>query len=149
MISPENLTSAALAVIAVLIPTALVAAEPALPPQLSGTWCYDRPMGGGRRIEGDVYERSEEGRCAHDGGFAIWPDGRGWTYVRFDEVNDACKFEKVDRIKSSDEGEAYELRLACDRAREFDEEDDEIELIDIIMLHDGNDRLILSNPPEG
>jgi hypothetical protein len=135
-----------------LVATALAASEPALPLHLSGVWCYLKYESREAK-DVDIFgrEKSEDIKeCANRGGFTIWPNGRGYTFGRFNVVRNSCEFERVDLIESSGKGETYEVRVACDNSGEdADPEDDGIERIDLIIQYDGNDRLILSNPSEG
>src|SRR5215813_9329864 len=82
-----------------------------------------------------------------------WPNGRGYTFGRFNVVRNSCKFEKVDLIKSSGKGETYKARVACDNSGEDadDPEDHRIKHIDLIIQYvitqyDGDEGLIISNP---
>jgi hypothetical protein len=126
-------------------------AEPALPPHFSGVWCYDKYASEEATEDVDIHGRAEAiPDCANRGGFTIWPNGRGYTFGRFNVVRNSCEFERVDLIETSGKGETYEVRVACDNSGEdADPEDDGIERIDLIIQYDGNDRLILSNPSEG
>ena len=128
--------------------------EPALPPHFSGVWCY-RKIASEEAIKPvSIYERGEDIEdCANRGGFTIWPNGRGYTFGRFNVVRNSCKFEKVDLIKSSGKGETYKVRVACDNSGEDadDPEDHRIKHIDLIIQYvitqyDGDEGLIISNP---
>jgi hypothetical protein len=138
-------------VIELLISTAVAAAEPALPPHFSGVWCYQKIESQEMAEDVSVYRREENTQmCANRGGFTIWLNGRGYTFGRFNVVRNSCEFERVDLIESSDKGETYEARVACDHSGEdADPQDDGIKRIDLIIQYNGNDRLILSNPSEG
>src|SRR5262245_27449208 len=92
----------------------MTSVEPALPPYFSGVWCYNKfasralPLDSDEVPLFDVYSRAENiPECANRGGFTIWPNGRGYTFGRFDVVRNSCKFEQVNLIKSSRKGETY------------------------------------------
>jgi hypothetical protein len=146
----------------VAIATALAFSAPvsaqageSMPPRFSGVWCYQKYESQDMGDNADVYRRGESiPDCANRGGFTIWTDGKGYTFGRFKVVRNSCTFEKVDLVASSEKGETYEARVACDNSGEDadDPENDEIEHINLIIQYDregGEDRLILSNPPEG
>jgi hypothetical protein len=83
-------------------------------------------------------------------------------------VRNSCKFEKLDLVESSDGGETYEARIACDNSGEWTDdprEADDLEYVDLIIQrvacdnsgengdlvirHGDGECLIISNPPEG
>jgi hypothetical protein len=136
------------AMVAELLIATVLAAEPALPRHLSGVWCYAKYASEEADDDVDVYVRGESIQgCANRGGFTIWPDGRGYTFGRFNVRRNSCAFEKVDLIESSGKGETYAVRVACDNSGEDAEpKNDGIEHIDLEIDHDGNDRLIIGYP---
>jgi hypothetical protein len=85
-------------VIELLISTALAAAEPALPPHFSGVWCYDKYASEEAIEDVDIYWR-EEGKnienCKNRGGFTIWPNGRGYTFGRFNVVRNSANLKEL------------------------------------------------------
>jgi hypothetical protein len=129
-------------------------AEPALPPHFSGVWCYDKYASEEATEDVDIHGRAEAiPDCANRGGFTIWPNGRGYTFGRFNVVRNSCEFERVDLIETSGKGETYEVRVACDNSGEDadDPEDRRIKHIDLIIQYvitgyDGDEDLIISNP---
>jgi hypothetical protein len=57
----------------------------ALPSSLSGVWCYQKIESQEASEDVDIYRRAESiPDCANRSGFTMWPDGRGFTYGRFD-----------------------------------------------------------------
>ena len=84
--------------------------------------------------------------------YTIWPDGRGFTHGRFDEVRNSCTFEKIVLVRpSSKDKTRYKTRFACD---DYNSEwnpvkDKNLKRHNVIMQYDGKeDRLIFGNVPQ-
>lgn len=125
----------------------------ALPSSLSGVWCYQKIESQEASEDVDIYRRAESiPDCANRGGFTIWPDGRGFTHGRFDEVRNSCTFEKIVLVRpSSKDKTRYKTRFACD---DYNSEwnpvkDKNLKRHNVIMQYDGKeDRLIFGNVPQ-
>ena len=125
----------------------------ALPSSLSGVWCYQKFESQEASEDVGIYRRAESiPDCANRGGFTIWPDGRGFTHGRFDEVRNSCTFEKIVLVRpSSKDKTIYKTRFACDDySSEWNPvKDKNLKRHNVIMQYDGKeDRLIFSNVPQ-